>query len=74
MANGMSQDRAAPIFCAGEDGANQGTCYIIYIYFIVISLKFHCIFHYISCFMNIVPSAYIDNGNMPMQSDAYKCL
>lgn len=46
----------------------------IYIYFIVISLKFHCIFHYISCFMNIVPSAYIDNGNMPMQSDAYKCL
>ena len=25
-------------------------------------------------FMNIVPSAYIDNGNMPMQSDAYKCL
>ena len=31
MANGMSQDRAAPIFGAGEDGANQGTCYIIYI-------------------------------------------
>ena len=73
MANGMSQDRAAPNFlCGGR--LSQPRHLLYYIYFMVMSLKFHSIFHHISCFMNIVPFAYIGTRNMPMQSDAYKCL